>query len=138
MKNTMNIFSRTLIAAAFLFTVSLGAFANNNTDKTTQRAREAVENASPDDWYTLAKAAEKCIAKKVNLKEAAEWLNKSLAIHESAFNLRVKGDYYVHNKLPEKALEYYSKSIRVGKLEDPSYMDADTQEKILTLVRQLG
>ncbi|MEM9831101.1 MAG: hypothetical protein AAF944_10715 [Bacteroidota bacterium] len=138
MRKTMNSFSQTLFAFAFLLTVSVSAFANNNTDKTTQRAREAVENAAPDDWYTLAKAAEKCIAKKVNLKEAAEWLNKSLAIHESAFNLKVKGDYYVHNKLPEKALEYYSKSIRVGKLEDPSYMDADTQDKILALVRQLG
>ncbi|MEM6840793.1 MAG: hypothetical protein AAF632_01095 [Bacteroidota bacterium] len=138
MRKTMNTFSQTLFAFAFLLTVSVSAFANNNTDKTTQRAREAVENAAPDDWYTLAKAAEKCIAKKVNLKEAAEWLNKSLAIHESAFNLKVKGDYYVHNKLPEKALEYYSKSIRVGKLEDPSYMDADTQDKILALVRQLG
>ncbi len=138
MKNTINALSRTLVAATFLLTVSFGAFANNNTDKTTQRAREAVENAAPDDWYTLAKAAEKCIAKKVNLKEAAEWLNKSLAIHESAFNLKVKGDYYVHNLLPKKALEYYSKSIRVGKLEDPSYMDAETQDKILALVRQLG
>lgn len=138
MKNSVNIIFKSFVAAAFLLTISVGAFANNNTDKTTQRAREAVENASPDDWYTLAKAAQKCISKGVNMKEAAEWLNKSLAIHESAFNLKVKGDYYVHNKLPEKALEYYSKSIRVGKMEDPSYMDADTQEKILSLVRQLG
>ena len=138
MKNTISTFSQTLVAAIFLLTVSFSVFANNNTDKTTQRAREAVENAAPDDWYTLAKAAEKCIAKKVNLQEAAEWLNKSLAIHESAFNLKVKGDYYVHNKLPKKALEYYSKSIRVGKIEDPSYMDAETQDKILAIVRQLG
>ena len=138
MKETFKIYARSFVAAAFLFTISLGAFANNNTDKTTQRAREAVESAAPDDWFTLAKAAQKCIDKGVNLKEAADWLNKSLAIHESAFNLKVKGDYYVHNNLPEKALEYYSKSIRVGKMEDPSYMDADTQDKILSLVRQLG
>lgn len=138
MKKVINTTTRAFVAAAFLFTISLGAFANNNTDKTTQRARESVENAAPDDWYTLAKSAQKCIEKGVNLKEAAEWLNKSLAIHESAFNLKVKGDYYVQNKLPEKALEYFSKSIRVGKMEDPSYMDADTQDKILKLVRQLG
>lgn len=119
--------------------VSVSSFAgNNNSDKTTEKAREAVENASPDDWYTLANSAKKCIDKGVNLKEAAQWLDKSLAIKESAFNLKVKGDYYVQSKLPEKALEYYSKSIRVGKLEDPSYQDADTQEKILKLVQQLG
>lgn len=138
MKSAFNIFSRAIVAAALLLTISVGAFANNNTDKTTQRARESVENAAPDDWYTLAKAAQKCITKGVNLKEAAEWLNKSLAIHEGAYNLKVKGDYYVQNKLPEKALEYYGKSIRVGKMEDPSYMDAETQDKILDLVRQLG
>ena len=138
MKNAFNSVSRIFVAATLLLTISTATFANNNTDKTTQRAREAVENAAPDDWYTLAKAAEKCIEKQVNLKEAAEWLNKSLAIHETAYNLGIKGDYYVMNNLPEKALEYYGKSIRVGKMEDPSYMNAETQEKILELVRKLG
>lgn len=139
MKYSFNSVCTKVFAIAILLTVSISSFAEkNNTDKTTEEAREAVQNASPDDWYTLAKSAKKCIDKGVNLKEAAQWLDQSLAIKETAFNLKVKGDYYIQNKLPEKALEYYSKSIRVGKLDDPSYMDAETQEKILKLVRQLG
>ena len=39
---------------------------------------------------------------------------------------------------PEKALEYYSKSIRVGKLYDSQYLDAPTQQKIVKLVNVLG
>lgn len=40
--------------------------------------------------------------------------------------------------MPERALEYYSKSIRVGKLADPAYMDANTQEKIVRFIKQQG
>lgn len=139
MKITFHSIFTLLFTVAILLSVSVSSFAeNNNTDKTTEKAREAVQNASPDDWYTLAKSAKKCIDKGVNLKEAAQWLDQSLAIRETAFNLKVKGDYYIQNQLPEKALEYYSKSIRVGKLADPSYVDAETQEKILKIVRQLG
>lgn len=112
--------------------------AGQRSDRTTERARQAVEQASPDDWHTLAKSAERCIAKGVNLKEAAAWLNQSLAIKETAYNLRVQGDYYVKNQLPERALESYSKSIRVGKLDDPSYADAATQKKIVELIQQKG
>ncbi len=140
MKYFLNSVLMKFFAIAFLaVAVSASSFAKNDrTDKTTEKAREAVQNASPDDWYTMAKSAKKCIDKGVNLKEASQWLDQSLAIKETSFNLKVKGDYYIQSKLPEKALEYYSKSIRVGKLEDPAYMDAETQDKILKLVRQIG
>lgn len=139
MKYVNSVFTKMFAVVFLTLLVNIDSFAEkNNTDKTTEKAREAVQNASPDDWYTLAKSAEKCIDKGVNLKEAIQWLDQSLAIKETPFNLKVKGDYYVQSRLPEKALEYYSKSIRVGKLDDPSYMDAETQEKILKLVRQLG
>jgi len=39
---------------------------------------------------------------------------------------------------PAQALEYYSKSIRVGKLNDAHYLDATTQQKIVKLVNALG
>ena len=77
-------------------------------DKTSDKARTAVENAAPDDWKTYAKSAQKCIRKKVNLKEAATWIDKSLSIKETAYNLEVKGDYYAAMNLPEKAIEMYS------------------------------
>jgi hypothetical protein len=136
---------RSLIALSQMFFVvvllggtTTGLFATERTDRTTERARQAVKEASPDDWHTLAKSAERCIVKGVNLKEAAAWLEQSLTIKETPYNLRVQGDYYVKNRLPEQALESYSKSIRVGKLSDPSYSDAATQKKIVKLVQQKG
>ncbi len=132
------IFARVLLVVFIAGSTVGSSFAIPPTDKITQKAREAVADASPDDWYTLAESAKKCIDKGVNLKEAAVWLDQSIAIQETAFNLKLKGDYYLSNRLPERALEYYSKSIRVGKLTDPSYMDADTQDKIVKLVKQRG
>ena len=133
----MKLVTKTLILALAVL-INVNAFAAVKIDKTTEKAREAVEAASPDDWHTYAEAAEKCIKKEVNLKEAAEWIKKSVDIKETPYNLRVLGDYYVMNNLPEKAVEAYSKSIRIGKLEDEKYSDKATQDKIVKLVRQLG
>ena len=128
------IFARIFVVLFIISSTAVSSFATQRTDKITLKARQAVAEASPDDWHTLAESAEKCMAEGINLKEAAEWLDQSLAIQEDAYNLKLKGDYYASNRLPEQAIEYYSKSIRVGKLADPSYMDADTQDKIVALV----
>lgn len=133
----MKLVTKTLILALAVI-VNVNAFAAVKIDKTTEKAREAVESASPDDWHTYAEAAEKCIKKEVNLKEAAEWIKKSVEIKETPYNLKVLGDYYVMNNLPEKAIEAYGKSIRLGKMEDEKYTDKSTQDKIVKLVRQLG
>ena len=112
--------------------------AGNRSDKVVEKAREAVEHASPDDWEALAKAAKMCIDKNVNLKEAAEWIDKSVSIKETSFNTKVMGDYYALSNLPEKAVEFYSKSIRLGKLDQPDYQDEITQKKILKMVKLIG
>jgi len=118
------------IFAVLMMTASSQVFAGKNDDKTVQKAREAVEQASPDDWHTLAKSAEKCFRKNVNLKEASKWLDKSIEIKPTVYNLGLKGDYYAMNKLPEKALEYYIKAMNVAKEAD-NYADvSDLQLKI--------
>ena len=134
----MKLAIRTLIIAIVAVAVNTTAFAARNVDKTVQEARAAVESASPDDWHTYAKAAEKCIDKGVNMKEAAKWIKRSVEIRETAYNMQVLGDYYVANRLPEQALEAYSKSIRIGKLADNDYRDKATQDKIVSLVKQIG
>lgn len=125
-----------VIASLFLVSLASASFASSmnkddeKEDKVTMKMRESVSKASPDDWYTLAMAAEKCIKKGVNLTEASEWLDKSLSIKETSYNLTVKGDYYKANRLPDKALEYYVKAIRAGKAEDATFNSAEIQEKI--------
>ena len=106
---------------------------DSGSNKTVEKARKAVNQASNDDWMTYAESAEKCIKKNINLKEAGEWLDRSLAIKETAYNLKVKGLYYEKNNLPEKALEYYVKSLKVGIENDITYEDLQTQAKVVTL-----
>lgn len=120
----------TLMALAILF-ASTSSFALATDNKVVEKARTVVENASPDDWYAYAKSAQMCIRKKVNLKEAAEWLDKSLEIKRDAFNLEIKGDYYVMNNLPEKALEYYVEAAKAAKENDIHANTTALQEKIV-------
>jgi tetratricopeptide (TPR) repeat protein len=134
----MKLAIKTFIIAIVAVAINTTAFAAKNTDKAIRQAREAVEAASPDDWHTYAEAAEICISKGANMKEAAMWIKQSIAVKETSYNLKVLGDYYVANRLPEKAVEAYGKSIRVGKLSDNSYRDKVTQDKIVALIKQLG
>ncbi|MCK5210844.1 MAG: hypothetical protein KAQ79_22595, partial [Cyclobacteriaceae bacterium] len=114
---------------AFVILSSSVTFARLD-DRTTYKTRDAVENASPDDWYTLAISAEKCFKKKVNLKEASEWLDQSLEIAETPFNLELKGDYYNNNRLPDKALEYYVRTMNKIKENDGDADVTHIQKKI--------
>ena len=103
-------------------------------ERIIDKTREAVENASPHDWYTLAISAEKCFKKKVNLKQASEWLNQSLEIAETPFNLELKADYYIDNKLPDKALEYYVRAMNTIKENDGKGDVAHIQKKISKII----
>lgn len=133
LKNLKNYFSLAL-CLSLLTVVYSASYANVTEDKTTLKAREAVENASPDDWMAYAKNAEKCIKKNVNLKEAAEWLDKSISIKETPYNFKVKGLYYEKNNLPKEALKCYVKSLRLGLETDINYTDSDTQLKVKELL----
>ena len=119
-----------LVLIVFSSTLSLAKVA----DRTTEKAREAVENAGPHDWYTLAISAEKCFKKKVNLKQAVEWLDQSIEIAETPFNLELKGDYYIVNKLPDKALEYYVRAMNTMKEKDGDAEVTQLQKKISKII----
>jgi hypothetical protein len=122
--------------AVIMFSSTL-TFANLD-DKTTDKTREAVESASPHDWYTLAVSAEKCFKKKVNMKEAYAWLEESLEIAETPFNLELKGDYYNQNKLPEKAVEYYVYAMLAMKENNGSADVKKLQRKVAKLTNLGG
>lgn len=122
-----NAFILSLTLFVFLGNV---AFASNVKEKTTEKTRETVESAGPDDWYTLAVCAEKCFGKKVNMKEATKWLNQSLAIKKAPFNLELQGDYYMINQLPEKALVSYIEAMNILKKENNSADFSKLQKKV--------
>ncbi len=122
-----------MMALATIF-VSTGVYAGPKgieNNRTAEKARNAVEEAAPDDWYTYAQSAEKSIRKKVNSKEVKGWLERSIEINENAYNLAVMGDYYNMNNLPVKAYEYYVKSLRAGFEQDINYSDPVTHKKMM-------
>lgn len=130
-KNVKNL--GTVVLCALMMSNSI-SFARVD-EKTTEKTRDAVENASPDDWYTLAISAEKCFKKKVNLKEASEWLDLSLEIAQTPFNLELKGDYYVNNQLPDKAIEYYVRAMNTMKEKDKDSDVSQLQKKIAKIIK---
>ncbi len=95
----------TCLTLAIVFAPFLSQAADR--DKSLEKIKTEVREAASDDWETLALAAEKCINKGINLKEAKSWLERSLEIKETGTNLEIMGDYYLMNKLPKKALVYY-------------------------------
>lgn len=123
-----------LAVALVLGALSVPASYAKTNDKTAEKAREAVENAGPHDWYTLAASAEKCFKKKVNLNEASEWLDQSLEIAQMPYNLELKGDYYILNKLPDQALEFYVKAMNVMKEKDGEADVSKIQKKISEII----
>ena len=114
------------------------SFAGGVNEKVVEKARYAVEQAAPDDWHTLAQSAEKCIRKGVNLKEAVAWLEQSLRIKRTDYNLEVQGDYFAQNQLPTKAICAYAESYRRGVLAQKDYRKSEIYEKIKREVLKLG
>lgn len=132
MKN-LSKYSALLMAGAILFSTTVSA--NNFSgvkEKAVEKARSAVSTASPDDWKTLAKSAESLIIKKTNLGEAKEWLEKSIEINPTSYNLEVMGDYYSLNNLPKKAIGYYIQSMDKLKENNANISTTELQDKILT------
>jgi len=130
----LNSFKTSLIAAMALV-ILLGTVSwTKAEDRTTEKTREAVENASPHDWYTLAVSAEKCFKKKVNLKQASKWLDESLAIAETPYNLELKGDYFIENRLPDRALEFYVRAMNEMKEKDGNADVSKLQKKISKII----
>ena len=114
---------------------SFSSYAKDGKEKkVVAKFQETVDNAAPDDWYTLAECADICLRKKINCKEVSIWLDESLKIKETPFNLEVKGDYYVANNLPEKAGDYYLKAIFLGIEEDSNFDASGLQTKIAKLI----
>jgi hypothetical protein len=113
---------------------NLAVAADGKEDKIINKYKEVIENTSPDDWYTLARSADMCLRKNINRREISEWLDKSLSIKETPYNLEVKGDYFRINNLPEKAGEYYLKAMQLGSETDREFDIRNLQAKIAELI----
>jgi hypothetical protein len=130
MKYMMGFFMLLLLSS-----VSLNVHSSDGKNsKILNKHRQIVQESAPDDWYTLASSAATCLKKDIVNKEVAEWIDRSLKIKKTAYNLEIKGDYYMKTKLPEKAGEFYLEAMRMGLEEDSNFDASGLQEKIATIV----
>ncbi len=131
-------FVKTSVIVCAMSLMSQAGWATQDGDRTITKTRNAVEQAASDDWYTLAEAAQRCFKKGVNFQQAVIWLNQSVLIERTPYNLEVMRDYYAANLLPMKALEMYSESYRIGVLARVDYRGSDICKKMARQVVKLG
>ncbi|BDD10449.1 hypothetical protein FUAX_28810 [Fulvitalea axinellae] len=121
-----------LLVQTFSFAVPADRLSRK--ERIVKAAKQSVSQASPDDWYTLAKSAKICLEVNKNLSEASQWIDKSLAIHTNPYNLEIKGDYYAKNRLPKKAVDCYIKALKNGHERIPDFDPSRVQKKIAKLI----
>ena len=51
--------------------------------------------------------------------------------------MAVMGDYYILNQIPDKGLEYYVASLKIGFQQDVNYRDEVTHTKMMKVRKQL-
>jgi len=87
-------------------------------DKVLAAARKAI-----DDWRLPYRAATFCLDNNVNLAEARGWMDKSIAMKETMYNLAGKARFLALDGKKADAIALAKKAIAVGKTADPK---ADT------------
>jgi hypothetical protein len=92
-------------------------------DKVLTVARKAVAEGKPDDWRTPYRAAAFCLDNNVALGEAKAWLDKSVAVKETMYNLAGQARLLAMEGKKAEAIALAQKAIAVGKAADPK---ADT------------
>ncbi len=90
----------------------------DTNEKVLAAARRAI-----DDWRLPYRAATYCLDNKVNLDEARTWMDKSIAMKETMYNLAGKARFLALDGKKTDAIALARKAIAVGKVADPK---ADT------------
>lgn len=93
-------------------------FKVDTVEKVLAAARRAI-----DDWRLPYRAATFCLDNNVNLAEARGWMDKSIAMKETMYNLAGKARFLALDGKKVDAIALAKKAIAVGKAADPK---ADT------------
>jgi len=93
-------------------------FKVDTVEKVLAAARKSI-----DDWRLPYRAATFCLDNNVNLAEARGWMDKSIAMKETMYNLAGKARFLALDGKKADAIVLAKKAIAVGKAADPK---ADT------------
>lgn len=100
-----------LAVLVLLSAIVVNAHVYDSKDKVLNKARKAVASNFDNSWKVFAQSASMIIEKDIALEEAKEWLEASLKIQKTSFNLEVMGDYYLATGDKETAIKYYYESL---------------------------
>ena len=96
---------------ATVFAVSATTIELEGKDKVVEKAREAVATNYDNNWKVFATSAAMVLEKGIALDEAKKWLDTSIQIKETSFNLELMGDYFMAKGESYKAMDYYVQSL---------------------------
>jgi hypothetical protein len=131
MKKILNIIPvLTLTFLAFQFTYAEDLTCEEEEILITKLTK-TVGKANPKDWKTPAHCASDIINLRIKSAVALEWINKSIEIKETVYNRVVKGDYYIVNEEPQKALDEYIRAINLAREKEKKELIPDIQWKVL-------
>lgn len=100
------------------------------TERVLTAARKAIAEAKADDWRTPFRAAAYCIENKVNLDEAATWVDKSISIKPGFYNTLGKARLLAAKGNKAEATALAKKAIELGLAADPKADVAPAQQLI--------
>jgi hypothetical protein len=96
----------------------------NTKQKYLDKARAALANAKPDDWRTPLQVAQFMYENKIDMNEAYNLLNRSIAAQENYNNMTIKAEWLASEGKYKEAVATGERAIQLAK--------ADTQRKINT------
>lgn len=102
-----------------------------NDEELVVEYKTRVNNAAPDDWMTFAECAEALVSKRIASDEAENWIGRSIAIRETAYNRTIMGDYLVLKGKIREAQAEYVRAIELAKLENRKNEIGKIQWKIM-------
>jgi hypothetical protein len=101
-------------------------------DKALASARAAMSALAADDHQTAYRSASFAFQNNVAADEARQWVDKSIAIKETWFNLRLKADMLAKEGKTADAITFAQRAVATGKAADANPDELARIEKQIT------
>jgi hypothetical protein len=89
-----------------------------------------MASLAADDHQTPYRAANFAFQNNVAAAEAKQWIDKSISIKETWFNLRLKSEMLAKEGKTKEAIQFAEKAIAAGKADAPAEEIAKMEKRI--------
>lgn len=95
------------------------------------RQEERIASTSYHDWKTYADCVRALVERRIKTEEALQWIDHSIEIRETIYNLEIKGDYLVLSGQVREGQKHYVRAIELAREEGKAHKVGEIQWKIL-------